>query len=59
MHLFARGAFDRILLLNGQHLERLRVHRKAGINQFARRWALDQYSVHPFPVSIRTDERCK
>jgi hypothetical protein len=46
MHLIAGRTLDRILILDRQHLERLRVHRKARINQLARFWALNQYAVH-------------
>jgi hypothetical protein len=56
MHLIAGGTLDRVLILDGQHLERLRVHREARINQLARFWALDQYAVHPILISTRTDE---
>ena len=56
MHLVASGTLDRILILDGQHLERLRIHRKARIHQLSRSWALDQYAVHPLLISARTDE---
>ena len=46
MHLMARGTLDRVLLIDRQHLECLRIHRKARINELARSWALDHYAVH-------------
>jgi hypothetical protein len=56
MHLIAGWTLDRVLILDGQHLERLRIHRKARINQLARSWALDQYAVQSFLSGLRTDE---
>jgi hypothetical protein len=56
MHLMAGRTLDRVLLLDRQLFERLRIHRKARINQLARLWALYQYTVHGFPMSCRTDE---
>jgi hypothetical protein len=57
MHLTTRRTLDRILVLDGQHLERGRIHRKTGVNQLARFWAFDQYAVQPFLISsARTDE---
>ena len=57
MHLLAGWTLDRVLILDRQHLERLRVHREAGINELAGSWALDQYAVHPFLIRTVTDER--
>jgi hypothetical protein len=51
MHLIAGRALYGILLLDRQHLEGLRVHREARINQLARFWALDHYAVHPFSTA--------
>jgi hypothetical protein len=48
MHLMARRTLDWVLVFDGQHLERLRVHREARVNQLARSWALDHYAVQPF-----------
>jgi hypothetical protein len=51
MHLLAGRTLDRVLILDRQHLERLRVHREARINELSRSWALDQYAVHPSSVA--------
>ena len=56
MHLITCRTLDRILILDRQHPERLRIHRKARVDQLARFWALDQYAVQPFLISARTDE---
>jgi hypothetical protein len=56
MHLTTCRTLDGLLILDGEHFERLRVHREARINQFARFWALDHYAVHPFLINIQADE---
>jgi hypothetical protein len=56
MHLIAGRTLDRVLILDRQRIERLRVHREACINELARIWALDHDAVQPFLISARTDE---
>ena len=56
MHLITGGTLDRVLILDRQHLERLRIHRKARIDQLSRSWALDEYAVHSFLGGPQTDE---
>jgi predicted phosphoribosyltransferase len=56
MHLMAGRTLDRVLILDRQRFERLRVHRKTRKNQLARFWALDQYAVQPFLIRTQTDE---
>src|SRR2546423_13160500 len=56
MHLITGRTLDRVLILDRQHLERLRIHRKARIDQLSGSWALDEYAVHSFLGGPQTDE---
>ena len=56
MHLMTRRALDGILVLDGQALERLRIHRKARVNQLPCLGTLDHYAVHSDLINVQTDE---
>jgi hypothetical protein len=58
MQLAAGRTLDGIHLLDGRSLERLRIHREAGVDHFSGRRTLDQDAVHTFLARAREPGAC-